>query len=127
LPTPSVADSLGGHERRGGDRGDELLLKGIAAEGVWGPYAAAIARWEAIVGPAPAPTKPGRLGRPKLNPEFAAWMMGAAPGWVTDVPGVTDNEALKIAGNGVVRQQAVEALRVMIARWVADLTTESAA
>lgn len=40
---------------------------------------------------------------------------------------ITDNEALKIAGNGVVRQQAVEALRVMIARWITDLTTESAA
>lgn len=30
LPTPSVADSTGGHERRGGARGEELLLKGVA-------------------------------------------------------------------------------------------------
>lgn len=30
LPTPSVADALGGHQRRGGSRGDELLLNGIA-------------------------------------------------------------------------------------------------
>lgn len=30
LPTPSVADSTGGHERRGGERGEELLLKGVA-------------------------------------------------------------------------------------------------
>jgi DNA (cytosine-5)-methyltransferase 1 len=29
LPTPSVADSTGGHERRGGARGEELLLKGL--------------------------------------------------------------------------------------------------
>jgi hypothetical protein len=32
LPTPSVADGTGGHERRGGARGDELLLPGVARE-----------------------------------------------------------------------------------------------
>ena len=116
LPTPSVADATGGHERRGGKRGDELLLKGIATHQAWGPYAAAIARWEAIVGPAPAPTKPCRTGRPKLNPAFAEWMMGAPAGWITNTPGVTDTEALRMAGNGVVRQQAVAALRLMLNR-----------
>ncbi|WGW12716.1 hypothetical protein LWF01_02795 [Saxibacter everestensis] len=30
LPTPSVADALGGHERRGGSRSNELLLNGVA-------------------------------------------------------------------------------------------------
>ncbi|MGC4151521.1 MAG: DNA cytosine methyltransferase [Propionicimonas sp.] len=127
LPTPSVADAMGGHERRGGDRGGELLLKGIATEQAWGPYAPAIARWEAIAGPAPAPTKPGRKGRPKLNPDFALWMMGAAPGWVTDVPGVTDNEALKMAGNGVVQLQAEVALWVMLHRWIESLAEQDAA
>ena len=116
LPTPSVADSQGGHERRGGKRGDELLLKGIATHQAWGKYAAAIAQWEAIHGPAPAPTKPGRNGRPKLNPDFASWMMGTPPGWITDVPGVTDNEALKMAGNGVVEQQAYAALCLILDR-----------
>lgn len=34
--TPSAADTLGGHEKRGGERGDELLLKGQAkAEELW--------------------------------------------------------------------------------------------
>ena len=80
----------------------------------WGKYAAAIAQWEAIHGPAPVPTKPGRNGRPKLNPAFAEWMMGAPAGWITDTPGVTDNEALKMAGNGVVEQQAFAAIRNMI-------------
>jgi len=98
--TPSA-----GHERRG-----------IATHNAWGPYAAAIARWEAIVGPAPAPTKPGRNGRPKLNPAFAEWMMGAPAGWITNTPGVTDSEALHMAGNGVVRQQAVAAIRLMLNR-----------
>ena len=46
----------------------------------------------------------------RLNPEFASWMMGAPPGWITDVPGVTRNETLRMAGNGVVRQQARAAL-----------------
>lgn len=116
LPTPSVADTQGGRKSRSGARNGELLLNGIADQQAWGPYTAAIARWEAIVGPAPSPTKPGRNGRPKLNPEFAAWMMGAAPGWITDVPGVTDNEALRMAGNGVVQQQAEAALRLMLQR-----------
>lgn len=127
LPTPSVADAMGGHERRGGDRGGELLLKGIATQQAWGPYAPAIARWEVIAGPAPAPTKPGKKGRSKLNPEFACWMMGAAPGWVTDVPGVTDNEALKMAGNGVVQLQAEVALRAMLHRWIESLAEQDAA
>lgn len=29
LPTPSAADGMGGHERRGGERGSELLLAGL--------------------------------------------------------------------------------------------------
>lgn len=37
--------------------------------------------------------------------------MGWPDGWVTGVPGITRNEALRICGNGVVPQQAVEALR----------------
>ena len=43
--------------------------------------------------------------------------MGAAPGWITDVPGVTDNEALRMAGNGVVQQQAETALHIMADRF----------
>jgi DNA (cytosine-5)-methyltransferase 1 len=40
--------------------------------------------------------------------------MGWPDGWVTDVPGVSRNEALKLAGNGVVPQQCAEALRRML-------------
>ena len=43
-------------------------------------------------------------------------MMGAPAGWITDTPGVTDNEALHMAGNGVVQQQAEVALRTMLNR-----------
>ena len=115
LPTPSVADSLGGHERRGGTRGDELLLKGIAKAQEWGNYEPAIRRWEAATRPAPAPTETSPKGTPRLSPRFTEWMMGLPDGWVTDVPGVTRNEALKACGNGVVPQQAAAALRWLLA------------
>ena len=80
----------------------------------FGQYAPAIARQERAFGyPAPSPTEPGKNGRPRLSAEFASWMMGAPPGWITDTPGVTRNEALRMAGNGVVRQQALAALTDM--------------
>ena len=114
LPTPSVADSTGGHERRGGARGGELLLKGIAKYDLWGDYAAAIARHEQALGrPAPDPTEPGPKGKPRLSARFVEWMMMLPAGWITDVPGVTRTEALKILGNGVVGPQCVAALQIM--------------
>lgn len=42
-------------------------------------------------------------------------MMGVPDGWIVDVPGISRNEALKAAGNGVVPQQAAAALRDMLA------------
>jgi DNA (cytosine-5)-methyltransferase 1 len=83
----------------------------------WGDYAAAIARWEHTLGrPAPDPTQSSSKGNPQLAPAFVEWMMGLPAGWVTDVPDITRNEALKALGNGVVPQQAAEALRIM-ATW----------
>jgi DNA (cytosine-5)-methyltransferase 1 len=118
LPTPSVADIEGGRKSRSGARSDdELLLNGIAHERRWGDYAAAIARWESVIGrPAPEPTQTSSKGNPQLSAAFVEWLMGLPAGWVTDVPGITRNEALKALGNGVVPQQAAEALRVMLAR-----------
>lgn len=97
----------------------------------WGEYAAAIARHEQAWGvPAPEPTEEKPLPRPTLNwhgnpranpgrrlsAKFTEWMMMQPAGWITDVPGVTRNEALKLCGNGVVTPQAVHALRVMLDR-----------
>lgn len=49
---------------------------------------------------------------PRLNPVFVEWMMGLPAGWVTDlVPQRT--HALRILGNGVVPQQAAEAIRLL--------------
>ena len=90
----------------------------------WGDYAPAIARWERVIGrPAPNPTKPGRTGNPRLNPQLVEWMMGWPPGHVTAVPCVTDAQALRICGNGVVPQQSATAARALLH----DLATESAA
>ncbi len=71
----------------------------------WGEYAAAIRRWEGIIGrPAPDPTDDA--GR--LSPDFVEWMMGWPAGW-TDIPGATRSHRLKQCGNGVVPQQAYAA------------------
>jgi len=81
----------------------------------WGDYADAIARWEhTLQRPAPTPTMTSTKGNPQLAPAFVEWMMGLPAGWVTDVPGITRNEALKALGNGVVPQQAEAALRFLL-------------
>ena len=66
--------------------------------------------------PAPEPTEPGPKGGPRLSAKFVEWMMMQPAGWITDTPGITRNEALKLCGNGVVTPQAVHALRVMLDR-----------
>lgn len=58
----------------------------------------------------PAPKKGGR----RLSPRFVEWLMGCPEGWITDVPGVTRTEALRMLGNGVVEQQATAALRHLL-------------
>jgi len=81
----------------------------------WGEYEPAIRSWEGILAhPAPPPAEPGPSGRPRLSAAFAEWMMGLAPGFVTEVPGIPRTRQLKIIGNGVVPQQASLALRLLI-------------
>lgn len=81
----------------------------------FGLYAAAVERWEFVTGRrAPSPTGPGRDGSTRLSMSFVEWMMGLPAGWVTDVPGITRNEALKALGNGVVPQQAAAAIRHLL-------------
>jgi len=75
----------------------------------WGAYEPAIRRWEELTRPAPAPTVPGRSGG-VLAPVFVEWLMGLPAGWVTDVPGLTRPDQLKMLGNGVVPQQAAAAI-----------------
>jgi DNA (cytosine-5)-methyltransferase 1 len=81
----------------------------------WAGYTPAILRWEAILGrPAPAPTVVGARGGRVLNPALPEWMMGLPDGWITTVPGLTRAQQLKLAGNGVVKHQAVAAYRYLL-------------
>lgn len=131
LPTPSAGnfndgESLESWEARrqanlakgvnGNGQGTPLAVAARQAGTDWGPYEAAIRRWEAVTGrPAPRPTMPGKTGE-RLNPALPEWMMGLPAGWITDVPGLSRNAQLKIAGNGVVPRQGVLALRLLLAR-----------
>lgn len=90
----------GGSKRLGEDLGVD-----------WGKYEAAIRRWERCLGvPVPAPSTLGPRGGVKVSPAFAEWLMGV-PGRITSVPGLSLGEQLKLAGNGVVPQQAEHAIR----------------
>lgn len=119
LPTPQVADAMGGHLNRSGARSHELLLPG-AAKTIsltdWGVFAPAVSRWESLTRDAPAPTGAGIRGGQSLSPAFVEWMMGLPAGHVTAPEiGLTRNEQLKALGNGVVPQQAQAALRYLLA------------
>lgn len=122
LPTPTTAAGTGGNARRGGARSDELLLPGVAREAAvdgWGKYEPALTLWAAIIGrPAPEPVVPGVRGSHRLNPALTEWMMGLDEGHIVDAPGITDDQARKAAGNGVVPQQAALAIRSILDGWV---------
>jgi hypothetical protein len=81
----------------------------------WGKFEPAIRRWEAVIGrQAPEPTKPdGKDGNHRLSSKFTEWMMGLPDGWITGHD-LKRNDELKLAGNGVVPQQAELALRLLL-------------
>lgn len=142
-PSKVLAHALGAERDDEGDRQGNVTGEVSS----WGPYGAAIARWESVMGrPAPSPVRVGdealarwkrqvarrragkdrrpvgmrgslRMPSPSLNPELTEWMMGWPAGWVTaSVIGLSRGEQLKACGNGVVLQQAIAALRMLLAR-----------
>ncbi|WP_319461478.1 hypothetical protein [Micromonospora sp. RTP1Z1] len=122
LPTPRASDGRG--PGRHGDGGNDLrttiakLPDGLGRpdEARWGGYAAAVARWELLIGrPAPYPTQTGRHGKPVLAPPFVEWLMGLPQSWVTEPAlGLPRTAALRVLGNGVVPAQAAAALRILL-------------
>jgi DNA (cytosine-5)-methyltransferase 1 len=118
LPTPTVNDSRNGRNATAGRSTGAAsahhtgtTLADVAHAEHFGRYAAAVARWSAVHGLPPTPTELGSRGGVRLAPAFSEWMMGLAPGFVTNVVGRTD--ALKIIGNGVFPLQAYVALTTL--------------
>jgi hypothetical protein len=120
LPTLRASD---GYERRNQktmdriakDGGDMTMPTLARTTTDWGKFEPAVRLWEQETSrEAPSPTKPdGKDGNHRLSSKFTEWMMGLPQGWITDV-GLTRNEELKLAGNGVVPQQAELALRLLL-------------
>ena len=115
LPTPQVDDSKNtGHNQK---RRPTLASEVFSSEQKtnWGKFEPAIKRWEEVLGrPAPAPTKPdGKDEAHRLSSAFTEWMMGVPEGWITGC-GLSRNDELKAAGNGVVPAQAEMALRILL-------------
>ncbi|MFY7065965.1 DNA cytosine methyltransferase [Nocardiopsis changdeensis] len=118
LPTPRASDGSHGGPNQRGSRGDLMLSSAVQPEH-FGPFAAAVSRWESVMGrPAPAPTEPtGKNGRPQLSPRFTEWAMGCPDGHVTAPEiGLSRAEQLHALGNGVVWQQGSYAVRLLLER-----------
>jgi hypothetical protein len=119
LPTPVARDYKDGQASRIRDgvlQTDSVSLAVFQLpSSSWGKFEPAIRRWETITGnPAPAPTiGDGKDGAHRLSSLFTEWMMGLPAGWITG-SGLTRTNELKMAGNGVVPQQAVLALSVLL-------------
>jgi hypothetical protein len=120
FPTLRASD---GYERRNQktmdriarDGGDMTMTTLARTTTDWGKFEPAIRRWETILGrPAPEPTKPdGKDNNHRLSSKFTEWMMGLPDGWITGHD-LKRNDELKLAGNGVVPQQAELALRLLL-------------
>ena len=129
LPTPNARDGGGGGAqhpdiRRAG--GHQVCLTDVAIElgelGAgsrnFGRYSTAARGWESITRPAPPPTQLSRKGKPQLAAPFSEWVMGLPEGWITSEEiGLTRNQQLRAAGNGVVPQQAEAALKLLIGEY----------
>lgn len=111
LPTPRASDAEKGGPNQRGSSGDLMLPAAVQPER-FGRYAQAVRRHELAYGmAAPDPTEPGRLGKPRLSPEFPEWLQGLPRGWLTDH--VPRKDAIRLAGNGVNPRQAAYALRLL--------------
>ena len=114
LPTTTASDWKGANHSGSGSAWSRSMAT-VVEQTNWGKFEPAIRRWEAIIGrPAPEPTKPdGKDNNHRLSSKFTEWMMGLPDGWITGHD-LKRNDELKLAGNGVVPQQAELALRLLL-------------
>jgi DNA (cytosine-5)-methyltransferase 1 len=120
FPTLRASDSYERRNQKTMDRiaseGGDMTMTTLARTTTdWGKFEPAIRRWESILGrQAPEPTKPdGKDNNHRLSSKFTEWMMGLPDGWITGHD-LKRNDELKLAGNGVVPQQAELALRLLL-------------
>lgn len=122
LPTPRTSDIYGTWNGRksGGLDLRTTIFQLLEAEGPinWQKFTPAIERHAEVIGrPAPPPTTITPRGATRLSGRFCEWMMMWPDGYISDLidSGVlTNSEAIRLSGNGVVTPQAVHALRDMI-------------
>jgi site-specific DNA-cytosine methylase len=114
LPTPTASDWKGANHSGSGSASSRGIAT-VVEQTNWGKFEPAIRRWESTIGrKAPSPTKAdGKDGAHRLSSKFTEWMMGLPDGWITG-HGLSRNDELKMAGNGVVPQQAELALRILL-------------
>lgn len=116
---PRPGQAAGGRSPGGPERPRASVVSSAADErtasvGGWGRYADAIERWTALIGRSPpGPTEHGVWGQTRLSPRFSEWLMGLPDGFVTDLD-LPYSAQLRILGNGVVPQQAIAALRLLV-------------
>lgn len=133
LPTPGAYDGDRGGavsvaQRKAGNHAVNLQDAVKDETYRFGRYAAAVARWERVLGRrAPNPTETSPLGNVRLAPPFAEWMMGIPSGWVTDPElELGRRHQLRLIGNGVVPLQATDALAELLAIVIASTERGSA-
>jgi hypothetical protein len=129
LPTPRTTDANGAglHGTGGMDLRTTLTTQDFAK------YAEAVERWEeSTQTTAPLPTEPSTACKSgwRYNVRFGEWMMGWPKGWVTDLITtnrsskfrddagfITNTAAVRMVGNGVVPQQAAQAISDLLNGW----------
>jgi len=117
IGTPRASSAKGSTQKQVDAEAPKSRIEDQVLISSWGKYEPAVRRWEYVLGTsAPAPTNPdGKNGAHRLAPEFVEWMMGLPEGWVTDPEiGLKRNDQLKALGNGVVPQQALMALQILL-------------
>lgn len=110
---PGGSVGLGARAVSASPQADDGRAPGIG-EIAWGRFGEAIRRWEAATGrQAPQPNERGTRGQARLSPLLSEWMMGLPEGFVTDLA-LPYYAQHRVLGNGVVPQQAIAALRLLV-------------